>query len=204
MTLSDEFYDYLKEIEGEDFTLNHIHRDDKRIEKLNQLATKNEKDGKYRRCSKKLPKTVEIITRGTKFYDFEDVDWEAIRKNRIARKINQKEMACLVGMAKTMYQQYESGRTRISKKWIEKICKVLNLQIEEKVILPVDKRGLIDTKAIRKKRLILKMSQKEVALKAGVSQGAYCDYERGKKPWSPRVLSNACKVLGIDYEDIME
>ena len=47
---------------------------------------------------------------------------------------------------------------------------------------------------LRDLRLQRKMTQKELAAHAGMSQGYYADYERGERPMTNMTLGNAIKL----------
>ena len=200
MVLSKEFYDYLKELEGEDFTLNHIPYDDPRLKKLQRLAM-SKKDIDYFKKRSEKDAVVNIIDRGNEFYYFEDVNWDIIKIKRKFMNLTQYEVAAKVGVSKNVYQQYETGKIRASKKRIADICIFLGLKIRERKgnTKKIDKLNL---ELIKKKRLEKGYNQYVFADLIGTSQGNYSGYETGKLVFSERVLKRTCEALEIDYEEV--
>lgn len=205
MVLSDEYYDYEKSIVQTDpetgkLSLNHIPVGDPRLDKLQELAMgKKDIDSLRKRNGKN--KTVNIINRGKKFYDFEDVDWIMIKMKRKSMNLTQCELASNAGVSQSVYQQYENGKIRISKKRLTDICNVLGLKIRERI----GNQSRIDISSlqlIKKKRLGKGYNQYVFADLIGTSQGNYSGCETGKIPFNERVLKETCKVLEIDYEDV--
>lgn len=198
MTLSKDFLDYIKELEGEDFTLNHIPYDDPRLKKLQELAKpKSERQIK----PKQIPKVVSIIGRERQFYDFENVEWDVIKLNRVNDNLTQNEVAEMAGISRVVYQQYETGRMRATKRRIKDICNVLGLEVKERKI---DHRRLdnVNCKKIKKKRKKMKLTQTALAESVGISPRIYSKYENEERRWSVSSLMKVCKKLGLDYKKV--
>lgn len=198
MTLSKDFLDYIKELEGEDFTLNHIPYDDPKLKKLQELAKpKSERQVK----PKQIPKVVSIIGRERQFYDFENVEWDVIKLNRVNDNLTQNEVAGMAGVSRVVYQQYETGRMRATKRRITDICNVLGLEVKER---KTDHRRLdnVNCKKIKKKREKMKLTQTALAESVGISPRVYSKYENEERRWSVSSLMKVCKKLGLDYKKV--
>ncbi|API89036.1 hypothetical protein BKP56_07105 [Marinilactibacillus sp. 15R] len=203
MVLSREFYDYemsLVQVNPNTgkLDLNHIDKNDPRIKKLRKLAIMKEPNENK---SKKLPKVVKIINRKQQFYDYEDVDWDVIKSNRAAKNLTQHEVATIAGMARTVYQQYETGRLRASKNKIIAICDALELEIIE-IKRETKRVKQVNCEFLKKKRIEFGYKQGEFARIIGASQSRYSDYENGKAVWNEKVLKKTCELLEIDYKDV--
>jgi transcriptional regulator with XRE-family HTH domain len=57
-------------------------------------------------------------------------------------------------------------------------------------------------KAIRERRIELKLSQQSVANKVGISRGAYSQYETGKNTITMEIWFKIAEVLELDPNDI--
>lgn len=134
MTLSKEYYDYEMSIVQTDpetgkLSLSHIPVDDPRLKKLQKLArSKRNKKPK----NKELPKVVNILGRERQFYNYEDVDWDIIKRKRTSMNLTQSEVAIKAGITRRVYQKYESGKVRATKRRIVAICNVLDLKVEQR------------------------------------------------------------------------
>lgn len=203
MTLSKEYYDYEMSIVQTDpetgkLSLSHIPVDDPRLKKLQKLA-RSKRNKKIK--NKELPKVVNITNRGKKFYDCEDVSWDVIRTNRTAKNLTQHEVATMAGLSKAVYQQYEIGRKRPTKKRIVDICNVLDLRVKEHKGNTM-RIGKKNCESIRSKRIAKGYNQKEFSKMVGIAQGSYCGFETDRLVWNERVLKNTCELLEIDYKDV--
>ena len=130
-----------------------------------------------------------------------------IQDTRIDNDLTQKEMARTLGISHFIYNNYETGRTRIPLNILVAFANYFNLSLDYLLGLNADKYNYnnSDLKNIGNKLLEIrkkeKLTQEKFGKLLGIPQRTYASYENNERPIPIEMLLklNNLKNYSIDY-----
>jgi transcriptional regulator with XRE-family HTH domain len=121
-----------------------------------------------------------------------------IRRARLDRKMKEKELAFLLKVDPATIQNWEIHSIMPSTRYLSKLEQVLNIKFPASLLnnLYLKNPTTLGEK-IKQKRLKLRLTQKELANKLGVTPEIISEWEKGKHKPTKRNLERLKVILGF-------
>ncbi len=134
-----------------------------------------------------------------------------IQDTRIDNDITQKQMAEILNVSKYVYNNFESGRTKIPLNKIIEFADYFNLNLDYLLNLTDEKQYYHYNKAkiqkigkkLLKIRQELNLSQEKFGLLLGLPQRTYASYENNERPIPINILIKIAKQTGYSVDTIL-
>lgn len=135
-----------------------------------------------------------------------------MKKIRDLNKISQKEVANILNIARSTYNQYEQQYDIIPLKHLNKFCNHFDISIDYIFSLSLEKKYIDEVKKISTKisserikalRKSLKLTQKDLAKNLNIATSMLCEYERGHFLISTATLYSLSKNYHISSDYLL-
>lgn len=135
-----------------------------------------------------------------------------MKKIRDLNKVSQKEVADILNIARSTYNQYEQQYDIIPLKHLNKFCNHFNISIDYIFSLSLEKIYIdeveristkISSERIKKLRKSLNLTQKDLAKNLNIAPSMLCEYERGHFLISTATLYSLSKNYHISSDYLL-